>query len=128
MTTPEPKSDAVQDQRLAALEKMSDSHREKLHGVDSVITSIRMQTELLEQEVQHLKKDYYKGLAAQRQEVKDLLASLQLQDKSNADARLSRAALRSRQDETARTIKWILGSATAVAVGTAITVLSGAIQ
>jgi len=96
--------------------------------VDSVITSIRMQTELLEQEVQHLKKDYYKGLAAQRQEVKDLLASLQLQDKNNADARLSRDRLRLQQEETTRIIKWILGAASAVAIGTTITVLSGVVS
>jgi uncharacterized protein YlxW (UPF0749 family) len=117
----------VQDQRLSALEKMSDSHREKLHGVDSVITSMRMQTELLEQEVQHLKKDYYTGLAAQRQEVKDLLASLQLQSKASTEARVSRERLRAQQEDTARTIKWILGAASAVGVGTAITVLSGAL-
>ena len=128
MTPSDPPVKEVQDQRLSALEKMSDSHREKLHGVDSVITSIRMQTELLEQEVQHLKKDYYKGLAAQRQEVKDLLASLQLQDKNNADARLSRDRLRSQQEETTRIIKWILGAASAVAIGTTITVLSGVVS
>ncbi len=124
MTSPDPRF-AVQDQRLDTLEKRADSAHEKLHGVDSLLASIRMQTELLEQEVKHLKRDYYAGLAEQRQEVKDLLASLQLQDKENTEARLAREKLRAKQDETIRMVRWIFATVSTIGVGTAITVLSG---
>jgi hypothetical protein len=124
MTNPKPEGCAIHIRRLDDLEKQSEKIETKAHKLTSVVTGLQMQTDLLEMDHQHLKKDFWKGMKearARADKTADGAADLL---SAQSQQLLAFEKLSSKSESTERVLKWVLAVVTSVGVGTAVIVLS----
>jgi Skp family chaperone for outer membrane proteins len=128
MTDPQKEGCAVHIRRLDDLEKLADKRDEKSHKLSSVVTGLKMQTDLLELDHEHLKRDFWKGMKDARIRAERTADGAADMLSAQGAQLLSFEKLSNKSESTERVLKWVLAVVTSVGIGTAIIVLSRAIQ
>ena len=113
--------------RLADIDHKVEKTHDRLHSLGNVVTSIKLQTDLLEADHNHVKKELWRGLSELREISKSQADAIQAQILASHEANLQAQQLSDRHASTERILRWILGLVSVVAGGTTIAFLTRSI-